>query len=74
MTGIESGDTILNIMTLKQARFNANMTQAELYVKTDILQSVLSRIENGTLLPSKRQIKLIAKALKTKNIEYCLCK
>ncbi len=61
-------------MTLKQARFNANMTQAELYVKTGILQSTLSRIENGTLVPSEKEIKLIAKALRTKDIEYIIFK
>ncbi len=61
-------------MTLKEARFKASLTQAELYVKTGILQSVLSRIENGTLLPSKRQIKLIARTLKPHKIEYSLCK
>ena len=61
-------------MTLREARFKASLTQAELYVRTGILQSVLSRIENGTLLPSKHQIKLIAKALKTKDIEYSLIK
>lgn len=74
LTEWKTFDTMRNIMTLKQARFNANMTQAELYVKTGILQSTLSRIENGTLAPSEKEIKLIAKALKTKDIEYGLIK
>ncbi len=62
-------------MNLREARFKASrMTQAELYRKTGIDPSMISRIENNTLAPTVNQIKLIAKALKTKDIEYSLCK
>lgn len=60
-------------MNLREARFKANqMTQAELFVKTGIDPSKISRIENGTAEPTVEEIKKIAKALKTKNIEYSL--
>ncbi len=61
-------------MTLREARFRADITQAELYLKTGINQATLSRIENGTLVPTDNQKKLISKALKNKNIEFDLCK
>lgn len=60
-------------MDLKEARFNTNrMTQAQLSLKTKIDTSRISRFENGTASPSFEQKRLIAKALKTKNIKYSL--
>lgn len=61
-------------MNMKQARFTVSMTQSTLSFRTKINQSTLSRIENNTLVPTAEQIKLIAKALKTKHIEYRLVK
>ncbi len=62
-------------MNLREARFKANqMTQDELSLKTGIDTSIISRIENNLKAPNKVQIKLIAKALRTKNIEYGLIK
>jgi len=62
-------------MTLREARFKANqMTQDQLSLKTGIDTSVISRIENNLKVPNQVQIKKIAKTLKTKDIEYGLCK
>lgn len=61
-------------MTLKEARFKANMTQSLLSLKAKLDISRISRIENGLLAPTDRQKKAISKALNTKNIEYHLCK
>lgn len=64
---------ILADMDLKQARFDANrMTQAQLSLKTKIDTSRISRFENGTASPNTKQKKSIARALKTKNIEYII--
>ncbi len=72
LTGIELSDRLRN-MNLREARFKANqMSQPRLSLKTKISQSTLSLIENGLKLPNEKEVKLIAKALKTRTIEYKL--
>ena len=59
---------------LRKLRFYAGITQRQLVAETKITQCTISRFEGGTLLPSEKHLDLIAKALKTKDIEYNLCK
>ena len=59
---------------LKKLRFYAEMTQFKLYRETNIQPSILSRFEGGTLLPNDKQLDLIEKALKTRDIEYIVFK
>lgn len=51
------------IQALIDARKNQNITQKELSVLTEITQSDISRIENGTRNPSLAMVKRIAAGL-----------
>lgn len=58
------------MLALVSARSENNLTQAELAERCGIRQSNISRIENGTCLPSLRTLAAIAKGLgKTLKIE-----
>ena len=49
---------------LKVSRFLKGMTQDELFIKTGIHQSRISRIENDFIKPTSKEKELIAKALR----------
>jgi transcriptional regulator with XRE-family HTH domain len=49
---------------LREARFYRRITQADLWLKTGIHFSTLSRIETGHVVPSAKQRRKLAKALK----------
>lgn len=52
------------LKTLKQLRFEKDVTQADIYNKTAIWMSKLSGIENGYLVATEDEKKKIAKVLK----------
>ena len=49
---------------LRRARLNSDVSQLELMKKSGIHYSVISKLENGWSMPSKKQIKKLARALK----------
>ncbi|MBT71891.1 MAG: hypothetical protein CMQ15_07605 [Gammaproteobacteria bacterium] len=53
-------------MTLKEARFNAGLSQYDVALKTGIPQSKISLIENKYSNPNAQERKKIAQALKRK--------
>mgnify|MGYP001225041895 CR=1 FL=1 len=53
-------------MTLKEARFNAGLSQYDVALKTGIPQSKISLIENKYSNPNPEERKKIAKAVKSK--------
>ena len=56
---------------LVELRCKENLTQQQLAEKTGLRQSNISRIENGTCVPSIQTLELIAKGLgKTLKIEF----
>ena len=51
---------------VKEFRFFKKMTQDQLYLKTKIWPSRLSKIERGIYNPTPKEQQLISKALQTK--------
>lgn len=52
------------ISKMREMRFFAGLTQADLWLKTRISQSKLSCIERGIFQPTQREKEIISKALK----------
>lgn len=52
-----------NISNLRWARFLKQLTQDELALKSDVLQSQISKFEQRLIKPSDREKKSLAKAL-----------
>jgi len=50
---------------LKEIRFHKGLTQDDLYLKTNIWQAKISKIERGVFRPSSKEKELLAKVLKT---------
>lgn len=50
-------------MNIKNIRLQKKITQQDLALRTNINQSIISRYENGTIVPPIPKLELIAKAL-----------
>lgn len=55
-----------SISKLKKARFLAGLTQDRLSLLTGIDRARISRIENGYVIPTERERKVISRVLKMK--------
>lgn len=53
------------ISKMREVRFFAGMTLADLWLKTHLSQSKLSQIERGIFVPTQREKEIISKALKS---------
>lgn len=56
-------------MDIKEARFHAGLSQYDIALKTGILQSKLSLMENGYQNPNEQEKRKFAKVLKCKPVE-----
>lgn len=54
------------ISRLKKARFFAGLTQDKLSLLTGIDRARISRIENGYVIPTERERKIISRVLRMK--------
>lgn len=53
-------------INIKNIRLKRKVTQKDLSLKTNINQSIISRYENGTIIPPIPKLEIIAKALGVK--------